>query len=147
MQRLAALVPRPRLHLIRFHGVLAPNAKPRALVVPREVPREAPREVPQAPEPSAQESMPPKCEANCEQLRPLRRGWAALLKRVFDLDLEHCPNCLQARTSPDPSGRASGLCCARRFSVTMDVLRRRRVSRSQRPRKTFFGRAFHAQQV
>ena len=27
MQRLAALVPRPRLHLIRFHGVLAPHAK------------------------------------------------------------------------------------------------------------------------
>ena len=27
MERLAALVPRPRLHLIRFHGVLAPNAK------------------------------------------------------------------------------------------------------------------------
>jgi hypothetical protein len=27
MQSLAALVPRPRLHLIRFHGVLAPNAK------------------------------------------------------------------------------------------------------------------------
>ena len=26
MQRLAALVPRPRLHLIRYHGVLAPNA-------------------------------------------------------------------------------------------------------------------------
>ena len=25
MQRLAALVPRPRLHLIRFHGILAPN--------------------------------------------------------------------------------------------------------------------------
>jgi len=34
MQRLAALVPRPRLHLIRFHGVLAPNAKLRPLVVP-----------------------------------------------------------------------------------------------------------------
>jgi hypothetical protein len=30
MQRLAALVPRPRLHLIRYHGVLAPNAKLRA---------------------------------------------------------------------------------------------------------------------
>ncbi|MGH8610193.1 MAG: transposase [Gammaproteobacteria bacterium] len=30
MQRLAALVPRPRLHLIRFHGVLAPNARLRA---------------------------------------------------------------------------------------------------------------------
>jgi hypothetical protein len=35
MQRLAALVPRPRLHLIRFHGVLAPNAKWRSKVVPR----------------------------------------------------------------------------------------------------------------
>ena len=34
MQRLAALVARPRLHLIRFHGVLAPNAKLRAMVVP-----------------------------------------------------------------------------------------------------------------
>jgi Putative transposase len=30
MQRLAALVPRPRLRLIRFHGALAPNAKLRA---------------------------------------------------------------------------------------------------------------------
>ncbi len=36
MPRLAALVPRPRLHLIRFHGVLAPNAKLRAQVVPQE---------------------------------------------------------------------------------------------------------------
>ena len=34
MQRLAALVPRPRLHLIRFHGVLAPNAKLRPAIVP-----------------------------------------------------------------------------------------------------------------
>ncbi len=35
MQRLAALVPRPRLHLKRFHGVLAPNAGLRAAVVSR----------------------------------------------------------------------------------------------------------------
>lgn len=35
MQRLAALVPRPRLHLIRFHGLLAPNAKLRAAVIPQ----------------------------------------------------------------------------------------------------------------
>ena len=34
MQRLAALVPRPRLHLIRFHGVLAPNAKWRSEIIP-----------------------------------------------------------------------------------------------------------------
>ncbi len=36
MQRLAALVPRPRLHLIRYHGVLAHNARLRARVVPQE---------------------------------------------------------------------------------------------------------------
>ena len=36
MQRLAALVPRPRLHLIRFHGVLAPHANLRAQIVPSE---------------------------------------------------------------------------------------------------------------
>jgi hypothetical protein len=29
IQRLAALVPGPRLHPIRFHGVLAPEARPR----------------------------------------------------------------------------------------------------------------------
>jgi Putative transposase len=34
MERLAALVPRPRLHLIRFHGVLAPNAKLRSKSFP-----------------------------------------------------------------------------------------------------------------
>jgi len=81
MQRLAALVPRPRLHLIRFHGVLAPNAKLRALVVPQE------------PEASASEAKPAECEANCAHHRPVRLRWAKLLKRVFDLDLEQCPNC------------------------------------------------------
>ncbi len=81
MQRLAALVPRPRLHLIRFHGVLAPNAKLRALVVPQ---------VPEAP---AQAAKPAECDANCAHHRPVRLSWAKLLKRVFDLDLEHCPNC------------------------------------------------------
>ena len=35
VSQVAALVPRSRLHLIRFHGVLAPNAKLRALVVPQ----------------------------------------------------------------------------------------------------------------
>jgi hypothetical protein len=35
MARLAALVPRPRLNLTRFHGVLAPNFKHRAQIVPR----------------------------------------------------------------------------------------------------------------
>jgi hypothetical protein len=33
MQRLAALLPRPRLQLIRFHGMLAPHVKLRAAIV------------------------------------------------------------------------------------------------------------------
>ncbi len=85
MQRLAALVPRPRLHLIRFHGVLAPNAKLRALVVPQVVPQE-----PKAP---AQEAEPAACEASCAHHRPVRLSWAKLLKRVFEIDMEYCPNC------------------------------------------------------
>ena len=74
-------MPRPRLHLIRFHGVLAPNAKLRAMVVPQE------------PEASAQEATPTECEAKCAHHRPVRLSWARLLKRVLELDLEHCPNC------------------------------------------------------
>ena len=73
--------PRPRLHLIRFHGVLAPNAKLRALVVPQQL--DAP----------AKATPPAACEANCAHHRPVRLSWARLLKRVFDIDLEHCPNC------------------------------------------------------
>ena len=76
MQRLAALVPRPRLHLIRYHGVLAPHAKLRAAIVP-----------PPADEPSG--------HAGAEHAHhaPARMSWARLLKRVFDIDIEHCPNC------------------------------------------------------
>lgn len=74
MQRLAALVPRPRLHLIRFHGVLAPNAKLRSKVVP----------------------VPPQQtthgDGDCEHAhsKPMRMTWARLLKRVFDIDIEQC---------------------------------------------------------
>ena len=74
MQRLAALVPRPRLHLIRFHGVLAPNAGLRAAIVPG--PAHKPSE-------HTEEHAHPSA----------RMGWARLLKRVFDIDLEHCPQC------------------------------------------------------
>jgi uncharacterized protein (DUF983 family) len=82
MQRLAALVPRPRLHLIRFHGVLAPNARLRALVVP------------QGPlEPAVQAAGGAECEPGAVQARSQRIGWARLLERVFDIDMQHCPNC------------------------------------------------------
>ena len=57
------------------------------------VPQEVPKQVPQAPEPPAQEAKPVQCEANRAHHRPLRLRWAELLKRLFELDLKHCPNC------------------------------------------------------
>jgi len=65
----------------RIHGVLAPTAKLRALVVPQES------------KSSAQAAKPAQCEANCAHHGPVRLSWARLLKRVFEIDLEHCPNC------------------------------------------------------
>jgi Putative transposase len=77
MQRLAALVPRPRLHLIRFHGVLAPNAKLRSEIIPSPV----------------EQATEPACDHAQAQGAPARMSWARLLKRVFDIDIDHCPNC------------------------------------------------------
>ena len=68
MQRLAALVPRPRLHLIRFHSVLAPDAKLRSAIVPQ----------PAQPSPSADHVDTPGLTAAA------RISWARLLKRGFD---------------------------------------------------------------
>ena len=71
MQRLAALVPQPRLNLIRFHGVLAPNAKLRAEIIPGEKkssPSDANDDAPYSP-------------------ATKRISWARLLKRVFDIDI------------------------------------------------------------
>jgi hypothetical protein len=84
MQRLAALVPRPRLHLIRFHGVLAPNARLRPLVVPQK---------PEVQERAAEVAVAGGCDVQTVQSRPNRISWARLLKRVFDIDMERCPNC------------------------------------------------------
>jgi len=79
MQRLATLVPRPRLHLIRFHGVLAPHAKLRAQIVPRSAPLNT--------------NQPCDHHAQSQPASPARLSWACLLKRVFDIDIQHCPHC------------------------------------------------------
>ncbi|MDH5540224.1 MAG: transposase [Rhizobacter sp.] len=89
MQRLAALVPRPRLHLIRFHGVLAPNAKLRALAVPQGPPAQGQA----ATEAAAVAECAVENEDEPVQARPHRISWARLLKRVFDIDMQNCPNC------------------------------------------------------
>ena len=63
MQRLAVLVPRPRLHLIRYHGVLAPNARLRPLVVPQE---------PEVQERAAEVAVAGECVVQTVQSRPHR---------------------------------------------------------------------------
>jgi hypothetical protein len=72
MRRLAALVRRPRLHLIRFHGVLAPNARLRALVMPQWTHAEHAAEIAVA-----------EREVEHAQAWPVRIGWARLLKCVL----------------------------------------------------------------
>ena len=106
MQRLAALVPRPRLHLIRFHGVLAPNAKLRAEIIPGGAVNV------NAPSAEHSDALPPSA--------PARMSWARLLKRVFDIDIEQCSQCggplkivaaiedptVKARPTEEPAWRA-----------------------------------------
>ena len=74
LARLAALVPRPRRHLIRYHGVLAPNARHRRRVVPA----------------------PPPTPAGHDDERAPARGrapmtWLQRLRRAFGIDVSRCP--------------------------------------------------------
>ncbi len=84
LDRLAALVPRPRLHLIRFNGGLALNAALRSLVVPK--PPTAARRAFGAAD-AGTDGM--KAQATS---RPGLR-WADLLRRVYDIDMRSGPNC------------------------------------------------------
>lgn len=71
MGRLAALVPKPRVNLTRFHGVFSPNSKLREYVVPQKPVEE-------------QENPKPKAYS---------MTWAQRLKRVFSIDIEKCEKC------------------------------------------------------
>jgi hypothetical protein len=79
MARLAALVPKPRVNLTRYHGVLAPNHRWRGEVTP------------------AKRDKAPKMGSNAEVKTPIERHaamtWAQRLKRVFNIDIETCGRC------------------------------------------------------
>ena len=77
--RLAALVPKPRVNLTRFHGVFAPNSKHRALVTPAKRGRgNQARLVEERPSPAE---------------RRASMTWSQRLKRVFNIDIETCSVC------------------------------------------------------
>jgi Putative transposase len=94
MERFAALVPRPRLHLIRFHGVLAPNAKLRPEIIPSSGRQAGNVPVPGFPSTPVNANAYSADHGETPQPSALARmSWARLLKRVFDIDIEHCPQC------------------------------------------------------
>jgi hypothetical protein len=80
LERLAVLMPRPRINLLLYYGVLAPHAAWRAEVVPG---------AGAAVDASGaaveiQAASPPS---------PGGRRWAALMRRAFEVDVLACPRC------------------------------------------------------
>ncbi len=97
IERLAALVPRPRVHLTTYHGIFAPAASFRDRVVPEPPPDEdanLPGAAPTCPHATTSTDPAPVPP------RPHRRrySWAEMVKRVFLLDMLTCPHCGGRRT-------------------------------------------------
>ncbi len=80
LARLAALVPRPRVNLTRFHGVFAPNSNWRARVTPAKRGKGRPRPATESVDPTPAE-------------KHAAMTWAKRLKRVFDIDVQTCEAC------------------------------------------------------
>jgi hypothetical protein len=76
--RLAALVPPPRAHLTRFHGVFAAHAALRAAITPAGRGTGVKQRAAVVPAPTSQD---------------VRMNWARRLKRVFGIEIEQCASC------------------------------------------------------
>jgi len=74
--RLAALVPKPRAHLTRYHGVFAPASPDRVQIVP-----------------STRAAAPTERGEVSVSDRQRAMSWAQRLKRVFAIDIETCRQC------------------------------------------------------
>ena len=89
LARLAVLTPRPRINLILYHGVLAPRAAWRSLVVAYKAaagPGDSGTKVTDtSPDPSDGKAAPP-CRAGSPR-------WADLMQRTFGFDVLACPRC------------------------------------------------------
>jgi hypothetical protein len=119
--RLLALVPPPRFHMLRFHGLLAPAAEWRAEVVatlaaPHKRPGqlnlfEVSKAEPQSMQPSAAEQTGSAEQGDALQ-PPGRQLWAVLLRKVFSVDVTVCVRCggrmrvLSFATTPTAVARA-----------------------------------------
>ncbi len=81
ISKLAAMVPRPRVNLTRFHGVLAPNSKHRINVTPAKRGKGSSKKT--------SSTTKEKSSANCHK----SLTWAERLKRVFKIDVAVCSRC------------------------------------------------------
>jgi hypothetical protein len=87
IEKISALVPPPRINLIRYHGVLAAAAKHREKIVPAKPPGE-------------DDNKP-------DTSKSYRLTFAALLSRVFQIEIDTCADCggkmkiVAALTDPD----------------------------------------------
>ena len=93
LRRLAALIPPPRFHTIRYHGLFAPNAKLRSLACAL-----APNHTASAvaePNTLAHDCADTHKAVSAKQDAPHRRRtrmlWSQLLRRVFAVDVLRCP--------------------------------------------------------
>src|SRR6266404_3025345 len=86
LAKLAALVPAPRVHLTRFHGVLAPGAKWRSWIVPKpSVELDVSSAAVPIPLPESAPGINDPAEANgsTKEMLPRRNyAWAYLMMRV-----------------------------------------------------------------
>ncbi|WP_074906912.1 transposase [Nitrosomonas communis] len=121
MQRLAVLVLQPRLNLIRYHHVLAPNAKLHPEIIPDSKKNKNNQF-------DTDDDAPHSPASVCI-------SWAHLLKWVFDIDIEHCDGTLNISppswnpvqslkfltiSARPPERRHVHLCRSRVFSIPSD---------------------------
>jgi hypothetical protein len=97
--RLLPLVPPPRVHQIRYYGVLAPRARLRPLVVPQPESDTRAQQLPlfghrcEQPAREADANALEPYAATATVTKPERIRWARLMRKTLDLDVETCPRC------------------------------------------------------
>ncbi len=92
IEKLVAIVPAPRGHMVRYHGVLAPHARWREDVV-RDRRQVAPGGMGREPSAGAGAAPQPGPAEEGAELRERRLSWAQLMLRVFEKDVLECPRC------------------------------------------------------
>jgi hypothetical protein len=108
LRRLAALVPAPYTHMVRYHGIFASRSKLRSRLPAPPPPRDADSQQKSAGAPAGEgeqsataptETTPPTMpplNPTSDGRRRRRMPWAELLMRVFFVDALKCPRCSSA---------------------------------------------------